>query len=842
MHIDIYSKGVTDVKRGIARVLGGLLILVLVLGLCPRAVHGEQLEESADSSQYSAAQSDGWWLTPDFAEGDYSMVVLPDTQFMVGTFTNAYYDMMQWIADNRDTLNIRAVMHMGDMVNKNTAAEWAIFQAGTDILDAAGIPWMPMMGNHDGSDAFNKYFDYQTYGPDREWFGGSFHEDKLNHTYWFVTVGNREYMILSLGWAPKWEVLDWAKGIVEAYPEKNVIINTHALVNTDGTLLTPGRYHSITADMPGYPDGDDLWEAFSGYDNVVLAMSGHVGCPDIVPYVGQNGAGKDTYGLLIDNQTDGISNSVGMIAVLTFHNDSDTVALNWYSTKLDAMYGPENQYAIQVPHVDSGTTEEEDLTRYFTEWTTGGSVQFGDGLAYGEPGCTQSQDTKLKYSDFVPIGDYDRLELTLCARYGYTDPGGFAFYTDDDPASFLSNGADARTGNGAQADGTLVRTVAVPEGARYIRVTYWADSSSHAKVPFQCVGYRTVPACEHVYQETVTSPTCTDQGYTAHVCTLCGNRYLDDYVPAVGHSYGPWYREVEPACDTEGQDCRDCETCGYRETETVAALGHSYEAIVTPPACTTPGYTDLLCTRCGYMEPQEVMADITDRFVWTERTAIQATTGRQVTDGNWMSSDYVDISGYSVLEILTANTAAANTVFGLAFYDENKTYVSGIRHTDGSGIYGVLVHTIEIPENVVYVRATWYAPGHPSYDSAFGDFRCSVRDAAYVEPLGHTPGEPVVENESLDGAFDRVTYCTVCGEELSREHQGVCSPGDVNGDGAIDILDANLVVSYYNELRDLTGEQLLAADVNGDGEVDILDANMIVAYYNEVIHVFPIET
>ena len=65
-------------------------------------------------------------------------------------------------------------------------------------------------------------------------------------------------------------------------------------------------------------------------------------------------------------------------------------------------------------------------------------------------------------------------------------------------------------------------------------------------------------------------------------------------------------------------------------------------------------------------------------------------------------------------------------------------------------------------------------------------------------------------------------------------------PGDVNGDGEIDILDANLVVAWYNEIRELSDDQLLTADVNGDGEVDIMDANMIVAYYNEIIDVFPV--
>ena len=65
--------------------------------------------------------------------------------------------------------------------------------------------------------------------------------------------------------------------------------------------------------------------------------------------------------------------------------------------------------------------------------------------------------------------------------------------------------------------------------------------------------------------------------------------------------------------------------------------------------------------------------------------------------------------------------------------------------------------------------------------------------------------------------------------------------GDLNGDGEIDLLDANLIVSCYNGTVDLTEEQLLAADLNGDGEIDLLDANLIVSYYNGTIDSFPAE-
>jgi hypothetical protein len=42
----------------------------------------------------------------------------------------------------------------------------------------------------------------------------------------------------------------------------------------------------------------------------------------------------------------------------------------------------------------------------------------------------------------------------------------------------------------------------------------------------------------HTYvNAVVTEPTCTEDGYTTHICANCGESYVDDEVAAVGHSY-----------------------------------------------------------------------------------------------------------------------------------------------------------------------------------------------------------------------------------------------------------------------------------------------------------------
>ncbi len=68
-------------------------------------------------------------------------------------------------------------------------------------------------------------------------------------------------------------------------------------------------------------------------------------------------------------------------------------------------------------------------------------------------------------------------------------------------------------------------------------------------------------ALGHDHKATVTDPKCTEQGYTTHTCTRCGDSYVDTY--------------VDP-------------------------LEHDYVAVVTPPTASNQGYTTHTCSRCGH--------------------------------------------------------------------------------------------------------------------------------------------------------------------------------------------------------------------------------------------------
>lgn len=110
---------------------------------------------------------------------------------------------------------------------------------------------------------------------------------------------------------------------------------------------------------------------------------------------------------------------------------------------------------------------------------------------------------------------------------------------------------------------------------------------------------------DHIAQfsDTVVDPTCTEQGYTHHVCTVKGCPYdpVDDtYVAATDHT---WVKTQTnpPSCTEQGTAFYKCSACGATRTEKIAALGHDLSRcdLVPDATCTQPGRAVGTCARCG---------------------------------------------------------------------------------------------------------------------------------------------------------------------------------------------------------------------------------------------------
>ncbi len=96
--------------------------------------------------------------------------------------------------------------------------------------------------------------------------------------------------------------------------------------------------------------------------------------------------------------------------------------------------------------------------------------------------------------------------------------------------------------------------------------------------------------CE--YRETYVEPTCTDDGYTDSVCTVCSHgKKQEDDGSALGHS---WIKE---AYESDGRGTmthsRTCNKCGFKDIQ-----GCTYYDTVVDPDCETEGKTTSTCSVC----------------------------------------------------------------------------------------------------------------------------------------------------------------------------------------------------------------------------------------------------
>ena len=121
-----------------------------------------------------------------------------------------------------------------------------------------------------------------------------------------------------------------------------------------------------------------------------------------------------------------------------------------------------------------------------------------------------------------------------------------------------------------------------------------------ANCGYSYVGNR-MDASGHSYVSVVTAPTCEQEGYTTDTCSVCGYSRTVNKVNALGHNMVKDAAKA-PTCTetglTEGEHCTRCEDATVAQEE-IAALGHSYDAVVTEPTCTMEGYITYTCAICN---------------------------------------------------------------------------------------------------------------------------------------------------------------------------------------------------------------------------------------------------
>ncbi|MBQ1957925.1 MAG: metallophosphoesterase [Alistipes sp.] len=268
------------------------------------------------------------------SEGSFSMIMVPDPQSYTKFAANQpLFDLQTaWIAQNIKRLNIKAALFTGDMVEQNGKItskplpnphngdqtgrqQWEAVSRALSRLDNR-LPYVVAQGNHDIGHITAT--DRHTIAPEYIYPERNIKfEDCLvstcanfegvhtmeNSAYEFRTETWGNLLVITFEFAPRDEVLAWAKQLIESNEYKNhkVIIITHSWLDTAGNRIANEGYTVRPWNVP-----ENIWKKLV-YEskNISLILCGHTGdAPKIAENVANTNY-KPTSSIRIDKAADG---------------------------------------------------------------------------------------------------------------------------------------------------------------------------------------------------------------------------------------------------------------------------------------------------------------------------------------------------------------------------------------------------------------------------------------------------------------------------------------------------------------------------------------------------------
>lgn len=386
------------------------------------------------------------------------------------------------------------------------------------------------------------------------------------------------------------------------------------------------------------------------------------------------------------------------------------------------------------------------------------------------------------------------------------------------------------------------------EPGERVRYCVWGDLVETEEIP--------IIDHTHQYVDVVTSPTCTEQGYTTHTCSKCADSYVDTYQDALGHSYGEWIVIRESTETEKGERKHTCVRCNLEETEEMPLaehqhqyteevteptcvkqgytyyycscgesykdhykdpLGHDYQEKVTAPTCTEQGYTTYTCTRCtNTYEDHKTPALDHDFGEWVvTKPATEETKGerqRTCTRCNETQTEELPVIEH-VHQYVTSVTAPTCTEQGYTTY----TCRCGDSHQDD------FVDALKHAYTTEKIPATCTEQGYTIYTCS----RCEDSyKAEYTDALGHDYVAEVTEPTCGEKGYT-THACSRCNDSYIDSYVAATGQHD---DGAwVVVKEPQLGVAGLKELQcTLCGATLDSEEI----EMLTTDGTDSIYYFN----------
>jgi len=275
----------------------------------------------------------------------FTLVMLPDTQNYADAdaiqrggdsdLRETFYRQTAWIKEHKDDLNIVMVPHVGDIVQTDHPAEWAIADTAFETIDD-DVPYILCLGNHDigrgEADEVSKTMrrtNLNAWFPPSRFegrplyrYGGRMDETSDNY-YLLFKAGGMKFLIIAIEFKPRDEVLEWANEVLAAHPKRRCIVVTHAYLDAEGGLYD-GSHYKFKGNS-----GPAMWDKFvKRHEGIFLVLCGHVLGESRRADPGDHG--NTVHQLLADYQ--GMDNGGdGYLRIMRFVPKEDTIEVRSYS-------------------------------------------------------------------------------------------------------------------------------------------------------------------------------------------------------------------------------------------------------------------------------------------------------------------------------------------------------------------------------------------------------------------------------------------------------------------------------------------------------------------------------
>lgn len=276
----------------------------------------------------------------------FTVAVLPDTQHYSRLDNGLFESQTRWIARNRDEYDIRAVLHLGDLVDDPTDADqWEVASTAMATLSDAGVPAVVALGNHDAATiraptTFRDRFPTERYARLVEAVDGveayGTFDDNPENAYLRQSVDGTTVLYLTLEFGPRKAVVDWADDVLSAHADAVAFLTTHSYTYYDDTLVDRGDDHNPRSyGLVDVHNGVELWHALvRHHDNVLNVHSGHHIPWNTGRRIGTTDGGTRVSQLFVNYQAEP-RGGLGWLRLLTVEPTRRRLSIGTYSPPLD---------------------------------------------------------------------------------------------------------------------------------------------------------------------------------------------------------------------------------------------------------------------------------------------------------------------------------------------------------------------------------------------------------------------------------------------------------------------------------------------------------------------------